>query len=281
MSVSSELIKNVSDTAWWTATGRFLESKRDDALFKDPLAGLLIEGREQMLSNLLPTQYLSAMMAVRTKLLDDLVMELIKGKKIDAVINLACGLCTRVFRLPLPQSMHWVEVDFPAMIQFKQEKLSPIAAPCDLEFRAVDLRQAEARQMLLKEVTERHENVLVITEGLLPYLTESNVTQLAAELITYDVRYWLSDFYMNVAQDLVNSPEIYQAMKKADAMLQFDPESGLDFFQEHGWTLKKQFNFVEEAKRLDRMPPQTEETKTFGSMLHGNAYIILAEPKLG
>lgn len=279
MSELPELIKNVSDTAWWTAAGRFLESKRDDALFKDPLAGLLIESRAQLLESYAPVQHLTLTMAVRTKLIDDLVMDLIKTKNVDAVVNLACGLCTRAYRLPLPQSIHWVEVDFAPMIQFKQEKLSPIAAPCELEFRAVDLRQAQALQDLLREISARHKNVLVITEGLLLYLKEENVINMAQEFLAHDVRYWLSDFYLHPAQALAKNPQYYQAMEKADAMFHFDPENGLGFFADHGWILKEQFNFLEEAKRLNRLPVPDAESEAAGARFTDSAYIVLAASK--
>jgi O-methyltransferase involved in polyketide biosynthesis len=39
--MADTLIENVSDTAFWIAHCRALESERPDALFHDPLAGLL------------------------------------------------------------------------------------------------------------------------------------------------------------------------------------------------------------------------------------------------
>lgn len=275
-----ESLKSVSDTAWWTAAGRFLESNRDDALFKDPLAGLLIEGHPLNSSTRTPDEEdskrsLSWSMAVRTKLLDDLVMELVNGKKVDAIVNLACGLCTRVFRLPLPQDFRWVEVDFNPVIEYKKEKLSPIAPPCQLEFRSIDLRQPEARQALLKDVSS-YGRVAVITEGLLLYLPEEHVAGLAKEFLQYNVRYWLSDFYVDPEKRLLARPEMYEAMKKADALFRFNPAEKLGFFAKHGWRLQREYNFVTEGIRLNRVPDEAvAEVKEFG----GHAYIVMAEPQ--
>src|SRR2546422_4602991 len=38
--------------------------------------------------------------------------------------NLAAGLDARPYRLPLPSSLRWVEVDFPDVIAYKQEQLA-------------------------------------------------------------------------------------------------------------------------------------------------------------
>jgi O-methyltransferase involved in polyketide biosynthesis len=48
--MATALIGNVSDTAFWVAHHRALESERADALFRDPLAGILAGDRGRQIA---------------------------------------------------------------------------------------------------------------------------------------------------------------------------------------------------------------------------------------
>src|SRR4051794_23962312 len=104
-------IENISDTALWVAYYRALESERPDALFCDPFAKLLAGSRGQEITEFMDyTKKHTWALAVRTALLDKLILETIKSKEIDTVLNLACGLDTRAYRLSLPALLKWIEV---------------------------------------------------------------------------------------------------------------------------------------------------------------------------
>ena len=55
--------------------------------------------------------------------------------------NLAAGLDARPYRMDLPPSMQWMEIDFPEIISYKQEILSADQPRCHLERVALDLSQ--------------------------------------------------------------------------------------------------------------------------------------------
>ena len=115
MSPSKEApLKNISDTAFWVATYRAMESKRADALFKDPYAELLSgEQGKQIVNNLGSGARNSWFLVARTCILDSWILKLIETEKIDTVLNLAAGLDTRAYRLKLPSSLRWYDVDLP------------------------------------------------------------------------------------------------------------------------------------------------------------------------
>src|SRR2546427_252302 len=108
-------ITHVSDTARWVALYRAMESERPDALFRDPYARRLAGERgERIVASMRRGRAMAWPMIVRTAVLDELILRAIERDGVDTVLNLAAGLDTRPYRLPLPSSLRWVEADFPA-----------------------------------------------------------------------------------------------------------------------------------------------------------------------
>ena len=117
------LIRNISDTALWVAVFRARETERPDALFQDPFARKLAGERgEQIAKDMRQGMRHEWPYTARTVRFDQIVTEQIK-QGTDMVINLAAGLDTRPYRMDLPSSLKWIEVDFPAMIDYKEKSL--------------------------------------------------------------------------------------------------------------------------------------------------------------
>jgi len=72
------------------------------------------------------------------------------------VLNLAAGLDTRPYRLPLAPTLRWVEVDFPDVIAYKQSKLAGERAACGLEQIGVDLTTRRAGARCSRRSAARH-----------------------------------------------------------------------------------------------------------------------------
>src|SRR6185312_6458963 len=98
-------------------------------------------------------------------IIDDFIRQAI-ADGCDTVLNLGAGLDTRPYRLELPQSLRWIEVDFAGTIDFKNECLAGEAPRCRLERRAVDLGAAAARRALFDDVAASSHKVFVLTEGV-------------------------------------------------------------------------------------------------------------------
>ena len=113
------LIRNISDTARWVAIYRAQESERPDAVFNDPFARRLAGDRGQQIANALEfTTKNSWSFVARTFLFDEFILSHI-SQGYDTVINLASGLDARPYRMPLPSSLRWVEVDLPGIMKRK------------------------------------------------------------------------------------------------------------------------------------------------------------------
>lgn len=142
------LIRNISDTALWVAVHRARESERQDALFKDPFARKLAGDRgEQIAKGMQAGMGHEWPYTARTVRFDQIVAEQIK-QGTDMVINLATGLDTRPYRMELPSSLQWIEVDFPVMIDYKEKVLAGETPRCALERVRLDLSDMNGRRAL-------------------------------------------------------------------------------------------------------------------------------------
>ena len=250
--MSASPVSNVSDTARWVAVYRAWESARPDALFNDPYAKSLAGERGQTIAALMPAQSRSGWpMIARTKLIDDLVQAAV-AQGCDCVVNLAAGLDTRPYRLALPNSLRWIEVDLPAMIEEKEELLADAKPRCQLRRIKVDLTDTQARVAALQEALRTATRALVLTEGLLVYLDDAQVRDLSRDIAALaGVRYWILD---------LASPAILEMMQKgmgaalANAPLKFAPANGIAFFEALGWRVAQVQSIFYAAVRFRRLP---------------------------
>ncbi len=173
-------ITHISDTALWVEVYRAMESKRKDALFNDPYAETLAGDRgKQIVENMRDGKGGAWSMIVRTAVMDEFIYNVIKEDSVDTIVNLAAGLDARPYRMDLSPSLKWIEGDLPDMIAYKEGELAGAKARCSLERVKLDLTGSEARKELFERINSGSKRVLVITEGLLIYLTEGEVASLA------------------------------------------------------------------------------------------------------
>jgi methyltransferase (TIGR00027 family) len=249
---ASSPVGNVSDTARWVAVYRAWESKRPDALFRDPHAETLAGDRGRAIAELMPLQARSGWpLVARTKLTDDAVMSAV-AKGCDCVVNLAAGLDTRPYRLDLPGTLRWVEVDLPGIIGEKERALAAARPRCRLERIKADLADSQVRAALLADIGRGSERTLVVSEGLLIYLDESEVRGLAHDLLgAPGIVWWVLD---------IASPELLEMMQKSmgshlnNAPMKFGPENGVAYFEALGWSVAGVEPLLRAAARFNRLP---------------------------
>jgi methyltransferase (TIGR00027 family) len=115
--------RNISDTAIWAAIYRVRETERPNALFRDPFAKRLTGERGEHIAAAMKSQDKHEWAWVmRTVLFDAFIAEQV-AQWVDIVVNLAAGLDARPYRMPLPPALRWVEVDLPAILDYKEEIL--------------------------------------------------------------------------------------------------------------------------------------------------------------
>ena len=246
------LVRHVSDTALWVAAYRANESERPDARFNDPFARRLAGERGARIGDGLPKARENEWaMVARTWLIDRLVLEE-AARGADLVVNLAAGLDTRPYRLPLPPGLAWVEVDLPELLDYKEGILEREKPVCRLERLRLDLSEEAARRELFGRLGGRSRRVLVLTEGLLVYLKEEAVISLARDLAAAPgFERWILDL---ASPGLVRLMGRLMGRELARAPMMFGPEEGPAFFEPHGWSALEVHSMLKTGARLKRLP---------------------------
>lgn len=255
MNSSDAKINDVSDTALWVAYYRAKETARPDALFQDPLASRLIGERGKKIAEHMQStaRYTEWSVIIRTVIIDDYINDLIK-EGVDTIINLGAGMDTRPYRMALPRTLRWIEVDYAHIIAHKENTLKSEIPNCQLTRIATDLSNNNERKKLFAELAQQSGKVLIITEGVIPYLTEDQTAALACDLFEHSkFMYWITEYF---------SPEVYrylqdrrQTTKMQNAPFQFFPINWLGFFERNGWRPRTTRYTSEESLRLNRPVP--------------------------
>jgi methyltransferase (TIGR00027 family) len=248
------VVRNISDTARWAAVFRATETERPDALFRDPFAKELAGSLGLDIANTLPEGNNHAWAWVaRTYLFDQFIQQEIE-KGADMVVNLAAGLDARPYRMELPASLQWIEVDLPEILEYKSEILEKHSPKCRLERKRVDLADGAARRFLFAELNSRARRILVLTEGLLIYIDPAEVAQFAKDVaVGPSFRKWVTD---------LSSPGLLRMMQrttgkqlsKVGAHFKFAPMEGPAFFQSCGWEALDVQGLLKTAARFKRPP---------------------------
>jgi methyltransferase (TIGR00027 family) len=246
------LIRNVSDTARWVAVYRAQESERPDAHFRDPFARRLAGERGEQIAKSMPLgRDNSWSMVTRTVLGDEIINEQVRAG-VDMVINLAAGLDSRPYRMQLPPTLKWMEVDLPEILAYKEEILSNDKPVCQLERIRLDLSNAPARRDLFAELSRRCSNALINTEGLLIYLTAEDVAGLAKDLAApQSFQSWMLDIASPGLLKMLAKRMSKQLMESAP--FKFAPPEGPDFFIPYGWKPVEVRSLLKNAARLKRL----------------------------
>jgi len=173
-------------TSRWVAAERALESQRPDALFHDELAsalggtaGLEFSKKTQTMMESMKgwADWHIAWMAIRTRAIDDQIIQFVAGSEGSfQVVNLGCGLDTRVWRLhQLSGCRAFFEVDQPAVLSAKSKVIQRLAAAaqCPRVDVALDLLEGSLRVALLAAGFDAACPTFWLLEGLTMYLSEA------------------------------------------------------------------------------------------------------------
>jgi methyltransferase (TIGR00027 family) len=246
--MGDEQIQHTSESALMTAGWREMESSRSDALFHDPLAARLAGDRGLRMARSRPLG--AWVVAIRTVLIDAFLRSAI-ASGINTVINLGAGLDTRPYRMDLPSSLKWVEVDYPSLVDGKNAQLSTEVPACSIERVGLDLADRDARRELFDRIWTTSTSATVLTEGVLGDLSVDEAAGLADDLRAQTgCESWMIDYF---------SPRLLAAYQKhpphPDVPVRFDPPSWESFFTEHGWRIREIRFLGEESERLHRAVP--------------------------
>src|SRR5438132_4574486 len=175
MSTSEPLVRNISDTALLAAIYRARETERPDAVFRDPFARRLAGERGDQIAKSMPfSERATWAWIARTYAYDEFIDQQVK-EGVGMVVNLAAGLDARPYRMNLPASLQWIEIDLPGILDYKEEILRDDKPVCALERIRLDLSDANARREVFTKLSNRGNRALIVSEGLIIYFTADEV----------------------------------------------------------------------------------------------------------
>ena len=268
-------ISHVSDTALMVAACRALESEAPDGFVQDPFAARLAGERGMAMFHALPhPQTMRFGIGVRSRFLDELLLEALASEKIATVLCLGSGLDTRPWRLDLPAELRWIEVDFADMLGYKNALMAAETPRCQREFIMADANDPAQRSAIYAAVGAAP--ALMITEGLLMYLPAATVHALAAEAgETSGVAHWICDITTTAFMTAIGMI-LPQSVRDVQARGCLSGEQILETVQEEGWRTAARRSYITDMgfameriqrtfgdqPRADGPPPVTPDDPT-------------------
>ena len=177
----------VGNTARWIAASRAKESELALPLFSDPYARELsgeagFELQRHMRAAMgAPGDGPDLYLSIRTKFLDDALLNAVRSRRLHQVVILAAGMDTRAFRIPWPSDVKVFEVDRDEIFDHKEAVLGRAGASpsCDRHVVRADLARPWAAALAAAGF-EKSKPAAFLVEGLLMYLEEAEALALLA-----------------------------------------------------------------------------------------------------
>ena len=169
------------------------------------------------------------LIVVRAKQYDDWIQEFIKSNPACVVLNLGCGLDTRVTRIRRSSTVSWFDVDFPDVIHLRKHFYADYPG-----YRMIGSSITDPAW--LAEIPTG-QPVMIVAEGVLEYLTAEEVRLLLHRLTS-------SFSHGVIAFDVMNSFAIQSAKSAAN-----EPTAGL-----HRWE-------VNDIREVDALDPKLKRDK--------------------
>lgn len=170
MSSEKISIQGVSETMLQTLYARAKESKKEPHYICDKKAIEIVEKLDYDFSLADKDLAMSSGVLARTIVLDKAVGEYLSKNPNAVVVNIACGLDTRCYRMEGKFS-RWYNLDLPEVMAVRERFLPENGAISQIARSAMDKSWAA-------DIEQTTKPVLIIIEGLTMYLNEAEVKQI-------------------------------------------------------------------------------------------------------
>lgn len=163
-------LRGVPETMLQTLYARAAHSKRPDHKFYDARAIEIVEQLDYDFSKAEKDMTMSAGVIARTILLDQMVRQFVEENPNGTVVNIACGLDTRFYRVD-NGSIRWYNLDLPETIAVRRRFLTETGRVSMIARSAMDEAWAD-------DIEKTESRTLIVMEGLVMYLTEADVKRI-------------------------------------------------------------------------------------------------------
>ena len=145
-------------------------------------------------------------LALRSRVIDHWTRAALQSRADSLVLHLACGLDARVFRVDPGLDVDWIDLDFPEVIRLRRDLLPQRLG----RYRTLAINVMEPDWIAR---LDHDRPVLVIAEGLFPYLDEHRVRELVRRLVEHFPQggQLLCDVYGRLALRLLRDTRMIRA----------------------------------------------------------------------
>jgi methyltransferase (TIGR00027 family) len=243
MAESAVNLTRLATTGWWSAAARAYESQRDDRLFDDPWALLLLGEQSKVL---LPQPGIAreaeaafALYAVVTRFFDDYLLRVTREYGVRQVVVLASGLDTRAYRLTWPPHTRVFELERPHVLTYKSTRLAHAGVPTRCERHAVGVDLTHPWDDVLRAAGfDSSVPSAWLMEGFLYFLSEPAVLDLLERVSALSAQSsWIGLDVVN--KQMLTSPLTRQwteGMSAADVPWLFGDDDPVAMLERFGWS---------------------------------------------
>ena len=163
-------VTGVSETMVQTLYARAKETGKQNARIKDEIAVEIVKKLDYDFSKADKDKAMNCGVIARTIVLDRMVEQYLEKHANTVVINIACGLDTRCYRMK-GKYLCWYNVDLPETMKIREHFLTETGPVYQIAKSAID-------DSYIDDINYHGENVLVIIEGLTMYLGEKDIKKM-------------------------------------------------------------------------------------------------------
>lgn len=165
-------VTGVPETMIQTLYARAKETQKPNAKIRDEIAVEIVGKMDYDFSKADADKMMSSGVIARTIVLDQMVGEYLDNHPNSIVVNIACGMDTRCYRMQ-GKYVRWYNVDLPETMDIRRRFLTESGPVYQIAKSAMDASYID-------DITYDGENVLVVIEGLSMYLQEGDIKQIFA-----------------------------------------------------------------------------------------------------
>lgn len=163
-------VKGVPETMIQTLYARAKETSKENPKIKDEMAVSIVKQLDYDFSQADQDKTMRSGVIARTIVLDKMVEEYLDKHKNTIVINIACGLDTRCYRIK-GKYIRWYNLDLPETMNIRKQFLTETGPIYQIAKSAME-------ETYTNTIHNEGEDVLVIIEGLTMYLTEIDIKKI-------------------------------------------------------------------------------------------------------
>lgn len=165
-------VTGVPETMIQTLYARAKETEKPNAKIKDEIAVEIVGKLDYDFSNADADKMMSTGVIARTIVLDKMVGGYLDNHPNAVVVNIACGMDTRCYRMQ-GKYARWYNVDLPETMEIRRRFLTESDPVYQIAKSATDASYVD-------DIVYSGENVLVVIEGLSMYLHENDIKRIFA-----------------------------------------------------------------------------------------------------